>query len=97
MRVGKRVICVDDSKQPHTVEELSNDVPNWIKKGQKYTVRAIVDLDFVVGLLLEEVSNPIKYFKVVGRSMEPTFRADRFRELEEDSVGVKTEQMEGVI
>ena len=26
--IGDRVVCVDSSKQPHTAEELTTDVPN---------------------------------------------------------------------
>ena len=30
--IGDRVVCVDDVMQPHTVEELKKNVPNWVKK-----------------------------------------------------------------
>lgn len=94
--VGQRVICVDDSLQPHTVEELKKDVPNFVKKGQKYTIRDIVDHDFVVGVRLEEVTNPIAYFKIIGRAIEPCFASWRFRALQEDEVEVEVEQFEEV-
>jgi len=32
LSAGDRVVCIDDSMQPHTVEELKKDVPNWVKK-----------------------------------------------------------------
>ncbi len=89
--IGEQVLCIDSSKQAHTIEELNNDVPNWIKKGQKYTIREIVDFDFVVGLLLEEVRNEAKYFKVVNRVTEPTFASWRFRKLEPAEAGVEQE------
>ena len=95
MKIGQKVLCISDEKQPHTVEELSKDVPNWVKKGQTYTIRAIQDWDFVVGLLLEEVKNEPKYFKVVNKFAEPSFASWRFRELKEDEVEV--EQLEEVL
>lgn len=81
--IGEKVICVDDSKQPHTVEELTKDVPNWVKKGEKYTIRGIQDHDFVVALLLEEISNPLKYFRLVNKVLEPGFMTSRFEKIVE--------------
>lgn len=86
MKVGVKVICVDSSMQPHTVEELKRDVPNWVVKGKKYTVRDIVDHDFVVGIRVEEITNTPIYFKVINKVIEPCFASWRFRELEEDEV-----------
>lgn len=96
MRVGSRVICVDDSFQPHTVEELKKDVPNFVKKGQKYTVRDIVDHDFVVGIRVEEITNSPIYFKVINKVIEPCFASWRFRELQEDEVEAEVEKTEEV-
>ena len=87
--VGEKVVCFDSSMQPHTVEELKLDCPNWVKKDAKYTIRAIIDHDFVVGVLLEEISNPLKYFKVVDKVLEPAFASWRFRKLKEDEVTVE--------
>lgn len=94
--IGERVVCIDDSKQPHTVEELNKDVPNWVRKGQKYTIRAIHDWDFVVGILLEEIKNDYKYFKVVDKFAEPAFASWRFRKLEpaEMEEDIKIEQLD---
>lgn len=97
MKHGETIICIDDSLQPHTLVEISNDVPNWIKKGQKYTVREIVDNDFVVGILLEEVANPVKYFKLVNRFQEPAFASWRFRELEESELEESLEKSEDLL
>lgn len=80
--IGDSVICVDASMLPHTVEELTKDVPNWVKEGQKYTVRGFADHDFVVGVYLEEIRNPEKYFHLRGGFYEPAFRTDRFRKSE---------------
>lgn len=82
MEVGDKVVCVSAAMQPHTVEELTKDVPNWVKKDETYTIREILDHDFVVAVLLEEIVNPIKYFKVLDRTMEPAFAIVRFRKIE---------------
>lgn len=89
--VGDKVICVDAAMQPHTVEELSKDVPNWVKKDEEYTIRAIHDFDFVVGILLEEIKNDAKYFKVVDRIIEPGFASWRFRKVESQAAVVEEE------
>lgn len=96
MKVGQKVVCIDSAMQPHTVEELKRDVPNWIVKGQTYTVRDIVDLDFVVGIRLEEVVNRPIYFKVIGQTIEPCFASCRFRTLEEAEVSVEVEEFEEI-
>ncbi len=95
--VGQRVICVDDSMQPHTVEELKKDVPSWVKKDKKYTIRDIVDHDFVVGVRLEEVTNPPAFFKIINKVIEPAFASWRFRALQEDEVEVEVEEFEEVL
>lgn len=86
--IGDRVLCIDNSKQPHTVEELSKDVPNWVEKNKEYTVRAIHDHDFVAGVLLEEIENPAKYFRVVGKVLEPAFATWRFRKQIRESASI---------
>jgi len=83
MEIGDKVICVDAGKQPHTAEELNNDMPNWVVKGRIYTIRDIVDSDFVVGVRLEELHNPSRYFRLVERSMEGCFATWRFRKQEQ--------------
>lgn len=90
--VGDKVICIDSSKQPHTAEELTTDVPNWVVKDKQYTIRAISHHDFgAIGVLLEEVVNQPKYFKLVGKVMEPMFAEWRFRRLEESKLLSKYE------
>jgi hypothetical protein len=80
--IGELVVCVDSSKAPHTVEEIDLDVPNWVVKGQRYTIRGFNENDgIVVGVLLEEVVNPLKYFRLVNRVQEPAFAKWRFRKL----------------
>jgi len=77
--VGDKVVCVNATKQPHTIDELNKDVPNWVAKDEEYTIREICDYDFVVAILLEEISNPPLFFKLLGRVAEPAFASWRFR------------------
>lgn len=79
---GDSVLCIDDTMLPHTVEELKKDVPNWIKKDEKYTVRAVLsNRGIATGLLLEEITNEPKYFDLIGGFQEPAFGDWRFRKL----------------
>lgn len=85
--IGDTVVCIDDSKQPHTVEELNKDVPNWIRKGDKYTIRGFTSNDGIVdGVWLEEVVNIPIFFKLLGRNQEPAFALWRFRKKGENEV-----------
>lgn len=91
--IGETVICCEDYKLPHTIEELSKNMPNWVKKDNKYTIRAFNDNNGIVtGVLLEEIRNPILYFKLIDRYQEGSFRIDRFRKLET----IKEEQYEKI-
>jgi hypothetical protein len=97
--IGDRVVCIDDSMQPHTVEELKKNVPNWVKKDDKYTIRAILNnRDIVTGILLEEIDNPVLYFDKIGGFQEPAFAEWRFRKLKpsESMVEVVQEVLEMV-
>lgn len=94
LSVGDTVICIDSSMATHTVEELTRDVPNWVKQGKQYTIRSIEDSDFVVGVRLEEVINPPKYFKLVNKYMEPCFATWRFRKIERVTKEISVEQEE---
>jgi len=87
--VGDRVVCVDASKLPHTCNELSADVPNWVVEGSHYTIREIREHDFgAVGVLLEEVRNEPKYFRLIDGVIEPMFKISRFRKLKPREVNV---------
>lgn len=95
--IGQKVICVEDWKLPHTIKELEVDCPNWVKKGEKYTIRGFNDNNGIVtGVLLEEVVNPIRFFKIINRAQESSFRLDRFRSLVEDEVEAEVEKFEEV-
>jgi len=95
MKIGQKVICIDDSYVEGTVEELKKDCPNWVKKGNFYTIRQINDLDFVVSVLLEEIRNPIRYFRLTNDLREPAYKISRFRECQEDEVAV--EELEEIL
>ncbi len=97
--IGDKVVCIDDSMQPHTVQELKKNVPNWVKKDDEYTIRAILNnRDIVTGVLLEEIDNPVLYFDKIGGFQEPAFAEWRFRKLKpsESMVEVVSEVLEMV-
>jgi hypothetical protein len=85
MKVGKKVICVDDSIRLEMIEWQKQYCPNWVKKDEKYTIREFDSNDGIVdGVLLEEVKNRVIYLIRWDRFIEPRFATWRFRELEED-------------
>lgn len=54
MKIGSKVICINDTIDADKIEEIKNDFENWIKKDTVYTIRAILDNDGIVtGVLLE--------------------------------------------
>ena len=66
MRVGDKVVCINDRIDPDKLEEIKNDFENWIVKNEVYTIREILDNDGIVpALLLEEVHNFPKFFKLM--------------------------------
>jgi len=95
--INQTVVCVDDALRPETAEEIIKDVPNFVKKGNKYTIRSIEDYDFLVGIRVEEVVNPAIYFKLIDRKIEPCFATWRFRALVEDEVSVASEVFSSVV
>lgn len=94
LSIGDKVVCIDSSMQTHTVAELKKDCPHWVVKDKQYIIRDIVDSDFVVGVRLEEIVNPPKWFKLVNRYMEPAFATWRFRKIEEVTKEISVEQEE---
>jgi hypothetical protein len=93
--IGEKVVCINSSMSTHTIEELSKDVPNWVKQDEKYTIRGFNENDgIVLGVLLEEITNPIKYFKLINKLQEPAFRTDRFRKLAPSEVTENVEQFD---
>ena len=85
MTPGTRVICVDDSKRPEVAEWATKHCPNWVKKGDKYTIREFDNHDGIVdGVLLEEIINPLVYMTKWNKVIEPRFATWRFEVLQED-------------
>ena len=74
-----KVKCIDDSINPEFIIETVKYFPNWVKKGEIYTVWDILEnLGIVTGYLLEELQNEMLYQPLLGREQEAAFRADRF-------------------
>lgn len=82
MKPGDKVICIDDKIDPEKNVEIRRDFEIWITKGKEYTVREILDNNGIVpGILLDEVHNFPKFFKLINRFQEPAFAIWRFRKL----------------
>lgn len=95
--IGERIVCIDSSMQPHTIEELSKDMPNWVVNGEKYTVRGFTSNNGIVdGIWLEEIKNDYKFFKLIDKFQEPAFATWRFRKLEPNEIEVEEEIYENV-
>lgn len=95
--IGDKVLCIDSSIAPHMKEEIEKDFEMWLKQGNTYTIRGFNENDgIVVGVLLEEIHNFPKYFKLLGRSQEPAYATWRFRKRQEDEVTAETEVEEAV-
>jgi hypothetical protein len=74
-----KVKCVDDTINPDFIMETVKYYPQWVKKGEIYTVYDVLENDGIVtGYLLEELQNEMVYQPLLGREQEAAFRADRF-------------------
>ena len=97
--IGDRVVCIDSSMRPEAIDELKRTVPNWVTQDEKYTIRGFHENDGIaLGILLEEVTNPMVYIPLLGRVQEPAFAEWRFRKLapSESMVEVVSEVLEMV-
>lgn len=84
-----RLLCIDDSIKADQIEFVSIVYPQWVKNGQQYTVRQVLENDGIVtGVLLNEVRNEPIYQKLLGRYQEPAFRLSRFVEVDESEAYV---------
>ena len=64
-----------------------------IKKDDNYTIRAVLNnRGIVTSVLLEEIDNPILYFKIIGGFQEPAFAEWRFRKLKPSDSMVEVAQ-----
>ena len=77
MKVGTLVECIDDRFNAEQLEKILNRP----KRGNYYMIREIIKLGHLVGVLLEEIHNPITA-KLNGMLVEPNFNIERFREIE---------------
>lgn len=79
-----KLLCIDDSIKADQIEFVCMVYPEWVKKGQQYTVRQVLENDGIVtGVLLNEVRNDEIYQQLLGRYQEPAFRMNRFVEVTE--------------
>ncbi|TSD67582.1 hypothetical protein FFF34_009380 [Inquilinus sp. KBS0705] len=82
MKPGDKVICINDKIDPDKSEEIRRDFEIWITRDKEYTIREILDNNGIVtGVLLDEVHNFPKFFKLINRYQEPAFAIWRFRKL----------------
>ena len=94
MRIGQKVVCIDDSIKPGKEVFVRNFYTAWAVKDETYTVRDIIhNDDIVTGVLLKELINKPIYIHLIDDIQEPAFRMDRFRELDEFE---ETEELEEV-
>jgi hypothetical protein len=77
MKIGTLVECIDSRFSAEQLEKI----PNCPQKGNHYMIREIIKLGHLVGVLLEEIHNPITA-KLNGIPVEPNFNIERFREIE---------------
>lgn len=97
--IGDRVACIDSSMRPEAMEELKRTVPNWVVQDKEYTIRGFQENNGIaLGVLLEEIINPLVYIPLLGRVQEPAFAEWRFRKLalDESMVEVVYEVLEMV-
>jgi hypothetical protein len=94
MKPGDKVICIDASIDPEKSGEIRQDFEIWVTKDKEYTIREILDNNGIVpGVLLDEVHNFPKFFKLINRFQEPAFAIWRFRKL---NYAIKEEESEDV-
>jgi hypothetical protein len=86
MKPGDKVICINDKIDPEKSAEIRRDFEIWITRDKEYTIREILDNGGIVtGVLLDEVHNFPKFFKLINRMQEPAFAMWRFRKLKYNS------------
>jgi len=78
MKVGALVECINDTWKQETIEVI----PNRPIKGKYYSIRTVEKYPHGVGVTLEEIINKMSAI-YNGQPTEPTFDAERFRELED--------------
>jgi hypothetical protein len=98
MRPGDKVICVNDHIDPDKSEEIRRDFEIWVTKDKEYTVRELLENNGIVpGVLLDEIHNFPKFFKLINRYQEPAFATWRFRKLNYNTASESVEQVEELV
>lgn len=93
MKPNDKIICVNSKIDPDKIEEISKDFENWIEKGVEYTVREVLNNDGIVtGILLDEVHNFPKFFKLLNRVQEPAFATWRFRKVSKSKISLEIKE-----
>lgn len=81
--IGDEVYCVDATIRAEMMGAVLQYYPNWVKDGEKYTVRGFTSNDGIVdGIWVEELKNPEIYIKLIDRTQEPAFGLFRFAKAE---------------
>ncbi|MDO8516059.1 MAG: hypothetical protein Q7S28_02295 [bacterium] len=78
MKVGDKVVCVNDLFHSRFTDPFTVGQLNLPKKGQLYTVREAVEATDGSAILLEEIINS-KFIYDIGGLREPAFSTERFR------------------
>ena len=98
MRPGDKVICIDSRIDPEKSDEIRMDFEIWVTRDKEYTVREILENNGIVpGVLLEEIHNFPKFFKLLNRYQEPAFATWRFRKLNYATGNESVEQTEELV
>lgn len=92
MKVGEKVVCIDDMFTEHAKQLI----PNRPKKDLVYVIRDMVYHPEIpaMGLLLEEIVNPILPHHMGNGEFEPTFSAHRFVPLDWEVDEEKLEEVD---
>ncbi len=83
------VLCIDDSISAEQMAFVMAHVPNWPRKGKKYTIRQICHNDGIVdGYLLEELVSPPAPCVIAGQQffIETRFATWRFVETSDEVI-----------
>jgi hypothetical protein len=90
--VGDEVYCVDATIKPEMLMAVVEYFPNWVKDGEKYTVRGFTSNDDIVdGMWVEEIRNPEIHINLINRVQEPAFGLFRFAKAEKNRASARKE------